>query len=171
MSTPTPASPFELEMGSDGLSSDNSKTAMPGNQRWGWVKSLATTHVDRFIGRLPISGPLGTAMRLPQQQQQQQQQQQPTHRAPLARQKKAKTPATTSPNDDFQVTVSTSVLGDTELKELAQMKNRSSLTDLIAMLGTLVNENRQFAFIGVTMILAALVYFYTRHNTIQYSTD
>ena len=169
--TSTGATPLELEMGgrSPGLDHEDnasSTATAPASQRWGWVKTMATSHVDRFLGRFPIPGSTGTHTSQLQQQKK-------MHRPPLARKQEPKPSSLplASPDDDFHVTVSTSVLGDNELKELAQMKNRSNFMDLASMMVTLLKENRQFAFIGATMVLAALVYFYTRHSTIQYSSE
>jgi hypothetical protein len=165
--------PFDIESGEATNAQSLSSSNLVVNRLGGWVKTIASGNVDQWLGRTPTTTQDGTNSKIlstnalswmttkfrePTSQQQQQQQ----HRPPLARLPKVATTASLSPENDFSVTNSTSiVLADDELAQLAQFKTRAStMWDMMVTVHTWMKENRQFAFIGATMLLAAFVYFY-----------
>jgi hypothetical protein len=137
-----------MEEGVDGLVT----TAPPASEgNWGWVKDLAVAHVDRIVGGRPTNAKSVEG---------------PRPDAPLARKKPQRIAITPPPEDDFQVTVSSSVLAGEELAQLAKMK-QGSILDPLSMLMDSVKENPQLKFIFFTMVLAFFVFFYTRHQTME----
>jgi hypothetical protein len=116
----------------------------PVANRWDWVNSMATQKMGQMLGRPVLAA---------------------QSRPPLAR-TKPEVKAAAPKEDDFHVASSTVVLADDELAQLAKMK-QSSMMDQLCMLLESIKENRQFIFIGFTMLLAAAVYFYTRHRSIE----
>jgi hypothetical protein len=120
------------------------------NQRWGWVKSMATEKMGQMLGRSVLAAQSRPA-------------------APLARKKQPEVKTAAAPEEeDFHVASSGAVLADHELAQLANMKmKRSSMMDQLCMLLDSIKENRQFVFIAFTMLLAALVYFFTRNRSIE----
>jgi hypothetical protein len=176
-STPEPS---DIESGeATNVQSLSSSSNLVVNRLGGWVKTIAASgNVDQWLGRTPTAtttqegnhtnlvntNPLSwmtAKFRDPPSSSQQQQQQQ--NRPPLARLlPKVATTGPLAPENDFSVTNSTSIaLADNELAQLAQFKTRAStMWDMMVTLHTWMKENRQFAFIGATMLLAAFVYFY-----------
>jgi hypothetical protein len=109
-----------------------------------WVKNLATSpQLNRLLRRPEPTA--GSSSKAP---------------APLARQRPNNEPAKPSA-DNFHVAVSSSVLADDELAKLAKLK-QSSTHGRLSMLLDSFRENRRFLFILFTLILSALVYFYSR---------
>jgi hypothetical protein len=124
----------------------------PVTNRWGWVNSMATEKMGQMLGRpvlAAISRPTTTSSS-----------------APLARKKPEVKAAPAHKEEDFLVASSMAVLADDELAQLAKMK-QPSMMDQLCMLLHSIQENRQFVFIAFTMLLAAAVYFYTRHLSIE----
>lgn len=114
--------------------------AMPATPRelGGWMRTLASNQVNKLLRRQDIK-PSSTGM------------------PPLAKgkpQSKSK-----QEQEEYHSADSKNLLGDHELAQLAKM--RHSNKGSISLLMDLVYENRQFAFIFLTLVLAALVYFYS----------
>jgi hypothetical protein len=128
--------------------SDDYTPPPPVANRWGWVNSMATEKMGQMLGRPTQARPT-------------------TSSAPLARKKPEVKAAAAPKEDDFYASSSTAVLADDELAQLAKMKRSRSMMDQLCMLLDSIKENRQFVFIAFTMLLAAAVYFYTRHRFIE----
>ena len=119
----------------------------PVANRWGWVNSMAKEKMGQMLGR-PVAAAQSSS-------------------APLARKKPEVKAAVAPKEDDFHVASSTAVLADDELAELAKMKRSMGMMDQLCMLLDSLKENRQFVFIAFTMLLAAAVFFFTRHRSIE----
>jgi hypothetical protein len=104
-----------------------------------WMKTLASNQVNKLLRRQEPK-PSSTGM------------------PPLAK-NKPQSKSNQQQEDEYHSADSKNLLGDNELAQLAKMKhaNKGSLSLLMDS----VYENRQFAFIFFTLILAALVYFYS----------
>ena len=110
-----------------------------------WFKQVASTQVNRILRR-PTEQVSKTNNAKPP--------------PPLARQRQPqRQDGTKKPEDDFQVTASSSVLADAELAELAKLKTSGGI-----QWSTLLYENRQFVFIAFTLALSAFMYFFTRKS-------
>eukprot|EP00980_Cylindrotheca_fusiformis_P002695 scaffold627_cov125-Cylindrotheca_fusiformis.AAC.12 len=103
-----------------------------------WMKTLASNQVNKILKRDdPKASPSGAP--------------------PLAKNRPQR--KFNKQEDEYHSTDSTNLLGDDELAELAKM--RQSNKGSFSLLLDLVYENRQFAFIFFTLVLAAFLYFYT----------
>mmetsp|Transcript_25027 Transcript_25027/g.45319 ORF Transcript_25027/g.45319 Transcript_25027/m.45319 type:complete len:567 (-) Transcript_25027:93-1793(-) len=80
------------------------------------------------------------------------------------------TTVSSSTNHDHHsnVVVSDALLADEELAALSRMRRDAfQNSDLVIVIRAYAERNRQFIFIGFTMLLATLVYYYTRHRGSQ----
>lgn len=109
-----------------------------------WMKNVAAkNNLGRFLPRQTEASKSGTS--------------QPA--APLARQKTKLAAKTKAPEEDFQVASSSSFLEDDELAQLAKFQASNKPT-MSSKLMESMYENRQFAFILFTLLLAGFVYYF-----------
>lgn len=130
----------EMEKGMGQNQQGQSADMLP-NQLGNWFKTFASSRVDRFLKRPTL---LDASCKLA--------------KPPLTRGRSPKrNDSNKNPEDDFHVTVSSSVLADDELAQLAKMKLSST-----SQWSVLLNENRRYIFIAFTLILSAFVYYFSR---------
>lgn len=69
-------------------------------------------------------------------------------------------------NDDIMTSTSTSVLSANDMAELERIRMRSS-TSKLQLLTKACIDNYRFVFIGLTLVIALFVYFYSRHKSVN----
>jgi len=69
-------------------------------------------------------------------------------------------------NDDIMTSTSTSVLSANEMAELERIRMRSS-TSKLQLLTKACIDNYRCVFIGLTLVIALFVYFYSRHKSVN----
>lgn len=69
-------------------------------------------------------------------------------------------------NDDIMISTSTSILSANDMAELERIRVRSSTSKLQALTNTWI-DNHRFVFIGLTLVMALIVYFYSRHRSVN----
>jgi hypothetical protein len=69
-------------------------------------------------------------------------------------------------NDDIIISTSTCVLSANDMAELERIRVRSSTSKLQALTKACI-DNYRFVFIGLTLVIALFIYFYSRHKSVN----